>query len=525
MPNDNEQIKKLRARNALYDAYRADWDWADALRNGRLSDPSIRAKFLDDKGGTEETADFAQRCKLTDYSPDTPRIMERVTNVVWSEAPRRDFTDTALLDFVEHAGPDGESLEDMAREAAQDCSWKRYALLLMDRPAFDSKGVQTEADAKAAGVALPYFALYPAERILDWRTDPRGKLIYVRVTSGLRRDDDVTEVEEIREIALNGITPWRIVGRKGQGEKLESARPAVIPYTDGIAAAERLPVVIARWRKILGDPIDSRTPLIECMQAEKRAMRTLSMIQWDFYLTGHPHLKYWKRPDQLAASGAAPGAVNAQPTTFHRLDPGDKEREKEDMAWLEIAGTGLELMWAGYLDAKREILTKAGIDGRAVAPAADAKGMANSAAQVQVEFEVGEGCTLKGLAALAEQIENDMVELVKLDRGIAEDKAVEYRKAGFMGKRPAESLNLAKNWMMGPAGKPISETYARLGFKQAGKDSFPNATAEDHAKAHAEIDKADMNAPAPPDLMGGAVPKAGTVVPKPGTPKPKPEGK
>jgi hypothetical protein len=144
MPVDmNEQIKKLRAKNALHDAYGKDWEWADCLRNGLLSDVMQRAMFLVDKGDTESAADFAQRCKLADYSPDTPRIVERVTNVVWSEEPRRDFADASLKDFIDRAGPDGEPLEDMAREAAQDCSWKRYALLLMDRPIFDPAAVKT----------------------------------------------------------------------------------------------------------------------------------------------------------------------------------------------------------------------------------------------------------------------------------------------------------------------------------------------------------------------------------------------
>jgi hypothetical protein len=519
----NEQIKKLRAKNALHDAYGEEWAWADALRNGRLSDLATRKRFLNDQGGTEDANAFTQRAKLTDYSPDTPRIVERVTNVVWSEEPRRDFADAALKDFIDRAGPDGEPLEDMAREAAQDCSWKRYALLLMDRPVFDPAAVKNRADEKAQGVDLPYFALYPAERILDWRADGRGKLIYVRVTSSLRREDDTTQVEEIREIDLKGITLWKIITKKGDPEKLENLSPEPIPYSDGITAAKRLPVVVARWRKILGDPIDSRTPLIECMMAEMGAFHAISLHRWDSYLTGHPHLKWWKRPNPLTGPGQSKADANVSPNCYHELDPGDKDNPKEDMAWLEVQGTGQDRNWIAYLHYKQDILTKAGIDGRSSqpAPGKDAAGMANSAAQVQVEFEVGEGCTLKGLAALAEQIENDMVELVKLDRGITEDKAVEYRKAGFVGQAPERALSRAQVWQRGPQGEPVSPTYAKEAWKQAGKESFPNAPDELHKKAHAEIEKADMSAPEPPDLMGGAQPK------KPGFPpaKLKPEGK
>jgi hypothetical protein len=517
MPNDSEQITKLRARNAIHGRYSRDWEWADALRNGLLSDPNQRAKFLNDKGGTETQEDFAQRAKLTDYSPDTPRIVSRVMGVVWADEPRRDFATPELQEFIEKAGPDGEGLEELSREAAQEASWKRYAVLLMDRPALseeDAAKIKTKADEKAAGLALPYFTLFPAERVLEWRTDSRGRLIYVRLTSGKRQVSETTSEEEVREIELRGITLWRIVEQKGQGEKLETAGGKLTEYSDGIKAAGKLPIVVVRWEKILGDPIDSRTPLIECLMAELGAMRCLSMHRWDCYLAGHPHLKWWKHP---TATGSGSDA-SASPTTYHMLNPGNSGQgiDKEDMAWLEVTGAGMEQVWQAYKDAKLEILNKAGIDGRASATGGTDKGVASSGAQVQLEFEVTEGCTLKGLARLAEAAENDMIELVKLDRGIKEDAEVEYKTKGFMGTSPDKALTRAQSWQRGP-----SETYAREAWKQAGKESFPNVPADLHDQAHKEIEAADMKPPAPPDVMGGAAslsmkPKFAGAVPQGG---------
>jgi hypothetical protein len=97
---------------------------------------------------------------------------------------------------------------------------------------------------------------------------------------------------------------------------------------------------------------------------------------------------------------------------------------------------------------------------------------------------------------------------VKLDMGLEDEHAVEYRKSGFISQSPDRALARAQNWQRGP-----SETYAREAWKLAGQQSFPNAPAEVHQKAHDEIAGADMKPPAPPDLLGGPAPKFDQAVP------------
>lgn len=471
----------LLSVHPLHAEYAAERQWAAAVRDSKLSSESERTRWLV-KGPLEEDPDFKNRAKLTVYSPLSPLIAGRVDGTVFKRQPLRVYPPKAkdgLEEFANAAASDGRSLGEFTANACMSALWSRYAVALVDRPAATDAGAPlTLADAQAQGLAQPYCVLYPAEQVLDWRQDKAGRLEYIKL-DGPTYQVSGQLVREVREITVDGIRLWRLVGTDKAVEGGE-----VIPLSPRLAEAGMLPVAVAQYDPI--GPVFSRSMLGGALLAEMRAFRLLSDIIWDLYLAGHPTLAAW------VVGALAQVGVGA--TQLIKLNPGGSGVDKEDVRWIEAELPGLTLQLQAYDAARAEVFQQAGVRpaGMTAQPAA------TSGVQVAWDFETSEAPVLSRIARMAAELEETILEIVALDMElVTEDDlaAVSVTYPSDFGLMSVDKLQYNAGWArqnLGPQHVVTKFVLARVAAAL-----LDNAPDEIKTEAQKQIEAEGAYSPAP----------------------------
>jgi hypothetical protein len=499
-----DKIKRLLARGARSQAWCEERRWANTVRMGALSDANERAKWLE-KGIEEDPEEFKKRARLSTYAPLCPLIAQRFSGAVWKRPPTRTFPGVPELEeFAKCAtrGALGQPLDNVTQNAVLHALWGRYSIALIDRPPIVSGAEPvTEADDSEMGLDRSFVALYDAEAIYDWRTNDEGNLSYCKLVGPYMEPDPSDPAilrTVVREVSAAGIVVHTITQKGKDGEQTLGTAPAV-PIADGLLAAGLLPLVPCNVTPMHGDALAGESPLVGALMAELGAFRKNSEIEWISWLAANPIM--------ICTVKGSLGGIGVGVNKYIKLDPGKEQGgEKtppDKIEWLEAQLHGLTELKAQYETKRQEIWQQAAVSPQAQTQRADAQ----SGVSIAWSFETAEANTLSEVARAAQRFERALLLIVglcdtdKAADGIADGVTVDY-PSDFSVQAPEKLLTYAQTIK----NANVSETATRCAWKKAIAAQTDGLSPDLKKKIEAEIDAADMEPPALPDMMGGAPP-------------------
>ena len=499
------KIKALREKCDACLAGAEGWEWADALRQRKLSDTATRKRFLE-KAGEESPGAFTRRARQSHYAPRTPMVESRILGTVFSKSPNCVYPD-ALQDFYDApTRKSADTCEDLAKKATRLAIWKGYGLALLDRPVAPETLPANLEQEQAAGLDKPYVVLVEPENILDWRIDAEGGLCYVRITSGLLEMPDESTVETIREIGLAdqidgepraGIQVWKITTK----DRVVTLNKGVFAPLNGRLEEEGcLPVVPCPY-----DPIDAMQGvalLADAMQAERGLFNGRSELRSMLSNVGHPPLTATVRDERNL------NHLHLGDTQFVRLltskkTSGGEEVGEEKLAYVQVDSAAIQNMQAECDKGATEVEAQVGMSVRSAQKlGASNSGNPMAGIAMSYDFEMNEANRLREVARCAQAFLQNLLVTAALEMGMEEAEVETINVAystDFSPKNTATAMGVASQARMLFGPDHPATVWA---LDQASNALMSDAPDDARKEAQAANENGAYQPPAP-DLMGG----------------------
>lgn len=328
------------------------WRMAGDFAFNRIKNDADKSKYLP-QFTNEGPQSYAMRLKLTPVAPETPQLLDDFISLLFSQPAtrevREDIGSSELRDrieaFVDRAGIDGESMDEISRKAQKMAAVYNRVDAILDHPA----DYETE---------VPYVYLLTPDKRIDWEEDEHGKLIWVKYHKRyLERPDwdgDIFTVDEYTIIDDEKYCNYFIVRSSNTGE--EAIRgPVEVPHV-----FHDIPVVVLQWDK---DGEAWGKPLVDL---DKRILQVESDHAYDLGESGHPPILAWLHPDP--ETGETQNAVNRIKQGIEKLihlNPGDTDKQPENVERLALDIGPLEhqISHAHELRQRVRLLAGSGSDG------------------------------------------------------------------------------------------------------------------------------------------------------------------
>ena len=363
---DDRLIKRLRSKHPLYLRHRLLWQRLGDVALERLHTRSDKMRYLV-KGNSEINRFYDKRLQLAEFLPETPGIVGDFVGTIFSQTIKRNILKTKLdplsegrlTIFFDRAGVGQETLTDLSEDAAE------LALTFGSVDAFLDHANAT--NNRPEGTSVPYVTLYTPEDRWDWEFDDDGHYKWVKYyTTYTERGDwdgEIVKVEEYRiitapttgkegEVLPGNIRTYRVKKAKGQ--------PPVVSAKDTPYSFPSIPIRTLYWKR---DMDGMGEPWVKALVAgDLRVFRQESDLDFSLFNNANPLLKAWlhredtdKEPLTDIDYGGAAAA---------HLDPGNEERGREDLGFLETLTADEQLLHNIITDTRKMIrrLSSTGTD-------------------------------------------------------------------------------------------------------------------------------------------------------------------
>lgn len=215
-------VAQVQTQNAEYTKFYPKWE---KIRNVLANDV---VKYLRNVGATEKDTEYAKQ-RQKDYEEGvyflnfTSTTVESQNGSLYTSEPdiKVDSVHPEMSYLVNDVDGSGVHLIQQVKDASYDACSIGRGLLLPDMPATDGN---TSAADQTSGKASPRIIYYPAESILDWRTEMVNgvkKLVWVKLVEQITNQvDEFTIVNEFqyRILAINsdGHYTQRVIVRNSK---------------------------------------------------------------------------------------------------------------------------------------------------------------------------------------------------------------------------------------------------------------------------------------------------------------------
>jgi hypothetical protein len=343
LKDSKELIKVLESRHPNYEAHCRDyWQYCADLALDRLSSMESRRRYLV-KGVGEHPNLFTLRVALSQYLPETPKLVNDFLSSVFGQPITRDVPDN-LQPVVDKATTSGMPLAVFAERMARMALTYGVIDVLADYPSADEGGDDR-----------PYLSIYTPDTRLDWKVDELGKIAFVKYKQSERIKESWVSKDEVvdvyRIITPEKIWQFRVFADRGRdvqirlksGEWADCNKKLKVDTTNmdnfGVPHDfERVPVIpiygMERLEEMVGYPW-----VLPLVNADLKTFRQESDQEYDRYTHMHPTWKYWKHKIKGKALDAMLSTSNFVP-----LDPGDKDKPKEDVEIVKMETGGMAVM-------------------------------------------------------------------------------------------------------------------------------------------------------------------------------------
>ena len=350
--DQEELLELLRAQHPEYTARATEWQACGDIGLDRLPD-TLKSRYLI-KGTAEDPKLFDQRCSLSQLIPEAPSILEQFLGSIFKDPARREgFEDNEKLNqFIRAADCDERDMADVMKDVL------RYALVFGSCDAFFThpRGKETE---------IPYLALYSPENRLDWQSDMDGEYSWVKFHESYYYKPDwgtpgtiYDEYKIITSPKDDGgyIYCYRVHKEEDKIviEQYDSDSDTWI-ISDSQATPfkhsfHRCPVRTFYWNYL--QPGIGQSWIAQLVKSEIKTFRLESDLTNDVFVHAHPVLLAKLHPDK---DGKNPlRTINLGGDAAHHLNPGNKEQNPEDLAYLALDSAPLEIQ-TNLVQAQREI--------------------------------------------------------------------------------------------------------------------------------------------------------------------------
>ena len=374
------------------------------------------------KGKMEDPSEYTKRINMTPFFPQTPKILNERQGAIFSEPPELVGTakdDPGIKEFFERATATRQSFMWCCVQVADFLQRHGCVALLVDReplPQDVAGRTVTEEEKTRRALGAPKCAIYSLQNVLDAEWDREG-LVWIKLleeqTTKPTYDAKPVTVKTVRIIDRTVIHTYRVTADKTYDDvgTIAHGTPGRVPVKLGKAFGDQ--------EDKLGQPA-----LQEVAEADVASTRMLSDIIWNLFILGNPLLAWQtsRKDDELedVVKGryiVLKGAVGNQ--------------EPEDMRYIQLDGTGINLMFTAYNGFRNTHSPQHAAQGvRTNSGPTEASGISRA-----WKFKTSEERILFCLTRALEEIFNDVLDMVAEILGIDPDSiAVKFNEKFDIGQ-------------------------------------------------------------------------------------------
>lgn len=347
--------------HSQYEATYPQWEIMRDVSAGEDAVKGKGKKYLPELGGQSIEQYKAYKARAAFYNA-TGRTIDGLTGMVFRKPPVMENADT-FADFLEDVTLDGIPFQGFAEMSVDEVLTVGRAGILVEYPQTEPGGNMTAAAADRMNLR-PFFSMYKAEAILNWRVGRVGNrtvLTQVRLMETVCEpveDDEfaVEEVEQIRVLELAGEEgaslkyQQRVFRKTDSKSQWEPFGEPIVPMMSG-NAMEYIPFIFLGPRDT--SPHVCKPPLLDLAHVNLSHYRTCADLEHGAHFTALPTPYCFGVQEKFVPDTIGPETIWSSP---------DKDVA---VGMLEYNGTGLEA-----LEKRREVKENqmASLGARMLAP-------------------------------------------------------------------------------------------------------------------------------------------------------------
>ena len=316
MPEHEDLFLRLDAKHPDYLNWEPNWVlFRDILGDNEpdLQDYLPRGEFEDDKP-------YAIRLNLSEFIPESPIVISKLVNAVYSRGPVRKFESKQLEDFAKNVDLKGTIWDDFVENVARRLlGYGTIRILVNVRHPVETPQSPTQplsvADEQRLGIR-PFAINYSPLAVIDWQTDQFGRLTAVRIKEETKIPSEKhagmhdTLVRFIEYDEMN-VTWWEFrVTDEGKNELLTGEVGDTTAHN-----LRMVPMIIENYPKEIR-PMIGAGFIRYIAKADLRKIRAESDLHFDTYIHAHPI--FWYMGDEPM------GKVGIGASTYLKLKQGEK---------------------------------------------------------------------------------------------------------------------------------------------------------------------------------------------------------
>lgn len=271
---DEEDYRKLNAKNELYAEFAPQWDFFMEAYEGGRDFASGKHLF---KHVRENQADFEDRIKRLDNLNYCEGLVDFFTNFIFSEPIERDGAELRdwYTNFIEDVNLKGDGINAFMRQISTLTQVYGTVYVQVDQPQIPQNQLVTAYDAAEQKLRSYWVTIKPSE-VFDWLKDDLGAFIYLRRSALSWELDGRTKrkVQTFTEFYVDRyvITKFDLSEKKPKmlGE------PQEIPHTLGV-----VPIKVAHFKKSMKNP-DIGLSFLRDLAGNQRKILNLTSMLDDF---------------------------------------------------------------------------------------------------------------------------------------------------------------------------------------------------------------------------------------------------
>jgi hypothetical protein len=403
---DLDLYKLLNRKHPVYELWAP---WWEKFRDVAGEEEAKKETYLP-KNKLEPDKEYSFRVEMSEFIPETPRSILRVTGALYKEKPKRELKSKPLEDFTADVDLEGTDINGFMENRAitQLLTYGTTRILVNVRTppeAIDPQTGRVVALSRAQEITLglrPYLIPYSPLSVIDWDTDELNRLNMVRIMEITERKQDPGDALSDRLKITKFIhydrqksVSWEFAGDKEGQQELISVTTR--EHDLGV-----VPMVVAYWPTKL-KPMVGSCYIRYMAKADLQKFRAESDQAYDTYLHAHPLFKIHTQ-DELAEVGIGS-------STYLKLRPGTAGQEREDASYVTAPNSAFEALRQVIKDKLETIQRHANTDPLGVVEPGSKIFQASGVARAW-SFGTSEARVLSELADTAAQIEKRLFDVV-----------------------------------------------------------------------------------------------------------------
>ena len=316
MPEHEDLFLRLDAKHPDYLNWEPNWTlFRDILGDNEpdLQDYLPRGEFEDDKP-------YKIRLMLSEFIPESPIVISKLVNAVYSRGPVRSFESKQIEEFAKNVDLKGTIWDDFVENVARRLLGYGTIRVLVnvrhpERSLVSPSQPLSVADEQSLGIR-PFAINYSPLAVIDWQTDQFGRLVKVRIKEETKIPSEKhvgmhdTLVRFIEYDEMNA-TWWEF-------RVTDEGRSKLLTGETGNTSAHNLgmvPMIIENYPKEIR-PMIGAGFIRYIAKADLRKIRAESDLHYDTYIHAHPI--FWYMGDDPL------GKVGIGASTYLKLKQGEK---------------------------------------------------------------------------------------------------------------------------------------------------------------------------------------------------------